>query len=107
MSEQNQQDCCSSTINEMFDSQFFKALADGSRLAVLMQLAAIGNEKTVTEIAACCPQSISVVSRHLKMLKESGILSAQKHGKEVVYRFENKEVANQLRRLADAVENCC
>ena len=99
--------CAVSQISEVFDSQFFKALSDSSRLAILLQLVVIGNNKTVTEIAECCPQSISVVSRHLKMLKESGILDAEKQGKEVIYRFKNKEVAQQLRVLADAIENCC
>ncbi|MDX1695728.1 MAG: metalloregulator ArsR/SmtB family transcription factor [Ketobacteraceae bacterium] len=94
-------------FSELLDSQFFKALSDGSRLSVLMQLIRIGNGKTVTDIAACCPQSISVVSRHLKTLKESGIVSAEKQGKEVLYRFRNREVAAQLRRLADLLENCC
>ncbi|MCG8314491.1 MAG: metalloregulator ArsR/SmtB family transcription factor [Pseudomonadales bacterium] len=99
--------CCDINLTEQLDSEFFKALGDASRLAVLLQLTAIGNCKTVSEIAACCPQSISVVSRHLKVLKDSGILSAEKHGKEVIYTFRNKEVAQQLRLLADAIENCC
>ena len=99
--------CCASPIDELLDSQFFKALSDSSRLSVLSRLAAVGNHKTVTEIAACCPQSMSVVSRHLKVLKESGIVQAEKQGKEVFYSFRNKAVAAQLRQLADTIETCC
>ena len=95
------------SLNSLLDSQFFKALSDSSRLSVLVQLASLGNGKTVTEIAACCPQSISVVSRHLKILKESGIVKADKQGKAVTYTFLNREVAAQLRKLANALECCC
>lgn len=99
--------CCEPGFSQVFNNQLFKALSDSSRVAVLMRLVDLGNEKTVTEIAACCPQSLSVVSRHLKALKDSGILSAQKKGKEVIYSFRNVEVAQELRKLADYLEHCC
>jgi ArsR family transcriptional regulator len=86
---------------------FFKALADGSRLDILLRLAFAGRECTVSQIAQDCPLSLSVVSRHLKMLKEAGILSAEKRGKEVVYRVLYKNVAQQLREFANALEGCC
>lgn len=89
------------------DSEFFKALADSSRLSLLMSLAKGEREQTVTQIAACCPLSLSVVSRHLKTLKDCGILAMNKRGKEVYYTLRTHEVAQQLRALADALESCC
>lgn len=111
MSNQEQQPdesgCGQSILETLLDSQFFKALSDRSRVEVLLQLVVIGNDKTVTEIAAQCPLSISVVSRHLKQLRDCGILDNEKRGKEVIYRFRNREVAEQLRALANAIETCC
>ena len=103
----NTSSCCSSSLQSLLDSHFFKALGDASRLDILVQLASLGNGKTVSEISECCPQTISVVSRHLKVLRESEILAAEKQGKEVIYTFRNKEVAEQLRKLADVIESCC
>ncbi|MDX5297868.1 MAG: metalloregulator ArsR/SmtB family transcription factor [Gammaproteobacteria bacterium] len=94
-------------LSGMLNTDFFKALADGSRLKLLLSLASCSREQTVSQIAECCPLSLSVVSRHLKMLKDGGILAAEKRGKEVVYWLRAKEVASQLRALADALENCC
>ena len=96
-----------SSLIAHLDSEFFKALADSSRLSLLMALARGEREQTVTQIAECCPLSLSVVSRHLKILKECGILAMNKRGKEVYYTVRTHEVAQQLRALANALENCC
>ena len=100
-------DSCLKQLAQDFDVELFKCFSDPSRLGVLIRLLELGNDKTVGEIAACCPQSLSVVSRHLKQLKNGGVLSAIKEGKEVRYAFENKRLADQLRTLADLIEGCC
>lgn len=94
-------------LSAQLDSEFFKALADSSRLSLLMTLARGEREQTVTQIAECCPLSLSVVSRHLKILKDCGILAMNKRGKEVYYTVRTREVAQQLRALANALEKCC
>ncbi len=48
-----------------------------------------------------------MVSRHLAMLRDAGILSAEKRGKEVYYTVRCEEVVGLLRRIADALEACC
>lgn len=88
---------------EGLSSQLFKALADDCRLALLRQLAK-GAELTVTEIAACCPQTLSVVSRHLKLLRDTGVITSVKQGKEVYYRFEPSRLAECFRQWADEIE---
>ena len=62
---------------------------------------------TVSEAAECCPVNISVVSRHLAMLRDAGILHAQKRGREVYYSVRYPELAATLRAIADAIEACC
>ncbi len=94
-------------LSENLDTEFFKALADQSRLDILLALALSRDEQTVSAIAECCPQSLSVVSRHLRTLRDGGIVSAQKRGKEVNYQLCTSEVVRRLRNLADALEQCC
>jgi len=62
---------------------------------------------TVSEIADCCEIDISVVSRHLAILRDAGVLSARKCGKNVYYSVRYEELATTLRALADAFEACC
>lgn len=62
---------------------------------------------SVSDVAGCCPVSLSVVSRHLAQLRESGVVEARRDGKQVIYRLRAAEVARGLRALADALEACC
>ena len=81
----------------MLDHRLFKALCDPSRLGILCRVAQRRSESTVSEVAACCPTNISVVSRHLAMLRDAGILHAEKRGKEVYYSVRCSELAATLR----------
>ena len=61
---------------------------------------------TVTEVAEWAPQDISVISRHLKQLKDAGVVESSKQGRENYYRVNASRLAQTLRSLADALENC-
>jgi DNA-binding transcriptional ArsR family regulator len=98
--------CCAS-VGRLFEARFFKALCDPSRVGILARLAQRRKASTVSEIAACCPTSISVVSRHLATLRDAGILHADRRGKEVYYSVCYPEVTATLRAMADAIEACC
>jgi ArsR family transcriptional regulator len=87
--------------------ELFRALSEPNRIAILTRLAIAGCEQTVSEVARCCPVNLSVVSRHLKTLREAGLLSAERRGKEVYYRARARQLATQLRALADALDGCC
>lgn len=87
--------------------EFFKALADPSRLALLEHIAKKKKSLTVTQATCCCNIDFSVVSRHLKQLNRAGILDAQKEGKTVEYSLRSNELATMLRTMADAIEACC
>jgi DNA-binding transcriptional ArsR family regulator len=102
----SRQACCPE-IGELLEPRFFKALCEPNRIALLVRLARCCRPSTVSEIAECCPVDMSVVSRHLGMLRDAGILCAQKRGKEVYYSVRFSELATTLRSLADAVEACC
>lgn len=103
----NQQEQCCGGLSDWLSPRLFKAMADPNRIALLARLAESGQEQTVTEIAGYCPTHVSVVSRHLAILRDAGILESQKRGKAVYYRVRISALTAALRGLADALESCC
>ncbi|MFQ5984920.1 MAG: ArsR/SmtB family transcription factor [Alphaproteobacteria bacterium] len=87
--------------------RFFKALCDPNRVAILADLAQCGVPCTVRQIAAALPVDVSVVSRHLALLRDAEVLGAQKRGKEVYYSVRYQRLARTLRAIADAIDACC
>ena len=98
---------CRADLGACLDPRLFRALCDPSRIAILARLAAICGPATVGEVASCCPVDLSVVSRHLAVLRDAGILDSEKRGREVLYRVRFPELAHTLRGLADALDACC
>jgi ArsR family transcriptional regulator, arsenate/arsenite/antimonite-responsive transcriptional repressor len=92
---------------DLMPPDFFKALCEPNRLKILAELARSCRPCTVSEISRWCPVDISVVSRHLGVLKRAGVVHAERRGKEVLYSVCADTVVNTLRRLADAIEGCC
>ena len=103
---QNQAEGCK-PLAACFSPKLFKALCDPNRLTILSSLAAAGGPLPVGDIATCCPTDVSVVSRHLAMLREAGIVEATRRGRHVLYGVRYTALAATLREMADAVEACC
>lgn len=99
-------DCCAD-LAAALHPPFFKALCDPNRVAILARLAACGQACTVGSIAACCPTDFSVVSRHLRLLRNAGIVIAERRGREVYYAVRFASISASLRALADAIDACC
>ena len=97
---------CVTALQEHLEPEFFQALCDPVRLALVAHLAASGRALTVTEASDCCGIHISGVSRHLALLKRAGVVLAEKHGREMHYRLEVGVLASTLRGVADALEGC-
>lgn len=100
-------DGCCRGIADLLRPPFFKALGDRQRLEMLVRLATCCRPCSVTEIASCCPIDISVVSRHLSVLRDVGLVAAEKRGKEVYYGVCYSILVEELRAMADAIEACC
>ncbi|GMU34641.1 MAG: winged helix-turn-helix transcriptional regulator [Planctomycetia bacterium] len=98
---------CCQDVAELIEPKFFRALCDPNRVAILARLAQCGRSCTVGEIACCCPVDVSVVSRHLAILRDAGILEATRRGKEVYYCVRFDTFVSTLRVIADAIESCC
>ncbi len=98
--------CCPDLANWL-SPRLFKALADPNRVAILAVVAEAGQELSVGQVATRFPLDLSVVSRHLALLREAGVLASVKKGKQVFYSVRVAEMAAMLRGLADALESCC
>lgn len=88
------------------DWQVFKALGEPNRFSLFSQLCCKTEPTTVSELADSAPQDPSVVSRHLKLLKEAGVLLSERKGRETLYQVNAKVLADSLRQLAEVLENC-
>ncbi len=102
-----QREQCCQGVRCCIEPDFFKALCDPTRIDVLLCLAQGCDPRTVSDVASCCSVDLSVVSRHLKTLRDAGIADSEKQGKEVRYQIKYGEVVLMLRSLADAIEQCC
>ena len=63
--------------------QLFKILADETRLGIVLLLSELG-ELCVCDLCTALDQSQPKISRHLALLRESGLLLDRKQGKCVV-----------------------
>ena len=98
---------CRTKLRGLLNTRLFKALGDPTRVGLLAYLAERCAPLTVNEAAQCCPIDISVVSRHLAVLRDAGVLEAAKEGREVRYSIRYPESVKLLRDLADALDGCC
>lgn len=68
----------------------FAALGDPNRRAIVEDLA--DGERSVQELADSLPISRPAVSRHLKLLKEAGLVSDRPDGTRRIYRLDDAGV---------------
>lgn len=73
-------------------AMILKALAHPARLFIVDQLAE--HESTVGELTAKIGSDISTVSKHLSVLKQSGIVLADKRGQQVYYILKTPCIRN-------------
>jgi len=66
----------------------FEALGDANRREILRLLS--GGDKPVQEIAAAMPISRPAVSRHLRLLKEAGMVAEQAQGTRRIYHLREQ-----------------
>ncbi len=77
-----------SATREHFEerSAVLKALAHPSRLMIVDELSR--GERCVRDLTELVGHDISTVSKHLNLLKKSGIVTDDKRGKQVYYRLK-------------------
>ncbi|MDP6409738.1 MAG: metalloregulator ArsR/SmtB family transcription factor [Planctomycetota bacterium] len=84
--------------------EWFRALCEPTRVEILGRLLSRGEPSTVSEAASCCGIHLSGVSRHLAVLRDAGLVTAERRGREVLYQFDRDRVTTTLRALADAID---
>ena len=84
-------------------AELLKNLADETRLAVVRQL--MSGPKHVGEINAELGLDQSLLSHHLKVLREAGLVESQRDGKGVLYRLARRVEGTGNRRGIDL--GCC
>lgn len=94
----------------VLDDPLFKALQEPSRVSVLRQLLRLGRAD-VGRIAAGLPQERSVVSRHLQVLREAGIVRMERAGRHRIYQVDGTAVVRRfeaiLREFVRLAPYCC
>lgn len=65
----------------------FQALADETRLRIIRLLATTDEEACLCELVDSLQEPAYKLSRHLKILRQAGLLSAQKEGRWVYHRL--------------------
>jgi ArsR family transcriptional regulator len=71
-------------------AELFRAFSDTSRVRILSALAA--QELNVSALAEMVGVSKSAVSHHLRGLRQMGLVTARREGKEVYYHIEDEHI---------------
>jgi len=77
--------------------EFLKTTSEENRLKILCILR--NGEKCVCDIWQCLKLSQNLVSHHLKVLKDFGLISFEKKGLKVFYKLNQKVVKKYLKEL--------
>ena len=86
-------------------ADLLKALGEFNRLSLVYELCQCKKPQNTMCLCNCCSVDASVVSRHLKVLRQEGVVLLEKNGRERTYTLNREYVASRLRELADKVEN--
>jgi DNA-binding transcriptional ArsR family regulator len=83
-------------------ARVFSALGDEQRQRILLMFQP-GEELTIKNIFDACPLSRTAVSHHVRVLRDAGVLTAEKRGKEVFLKPNPAVVLEALDRLRDYI----
>ncbi|MEM1513335.1 MAG: metalloregulator ArsR/SmtB family transcription factor [Candidatus Thermoplasmatota archaeon] len=81
----------------MKDDKFLKCIADENRRKILKFLGE--GEKCVNEISEFTGIEQSLVSHHLKMLRDCGLVKTRQDGKKIIYSLSDDKIYNILKMI--------
>lgn len=90
---------------EVLDSKFFKSLSEPVRVEILRYLLLHGRTDIGT-IAQDLPQDRSVISRHLNLMHEVGILNCEKESRHMYYTINASKFLDRFTNITDLVGKC-
>ena len=82
-------------------ADIFSMLCDSTRLRILWLLC--HTEECVSDIAAAVNMSSPAVSHHLRNLKQSGLITGRREGKEVLYSLAKNKEATLVHHMIDDI----
>jgi DNA-binding transcriptional ArsR family regulator len=95
---------------EVLNSEFLRALTEPARLELLRILLLHGPADVAT-IASHLPQDRSVISRHLKLLEQAGIVESQQDGRHRIYGIDGASFIETLEAILGKTKSlasaCC
>ena len=80
-------------------SDIFKQMSDASRIRIFWILCHC--EECVMNLSAMVDMSSPAVSHHLKQLKQSGLITSRREGKEVYYKAADSDEAQLLHHMIE------
>ena len=95
-------------LNELeaaLDSDFLTALAEPARVAILKALIS-GGAQDVGQLSEPLPQERSVVSRHVKVLEQAGLVRIERQGRHRVVHIVPAMFIGQLERMLETTKRC-
>lgn len=97
-------------LDRLLDTAFLKTLSEPVRIDILRQLM-LGGRQDVSAIAQELPQDRSVISRHLSLMKNSGLIISEQEGRHTYYRLNGVGLLTRLQEMTDKLraymEDCC
>jgi DNA-binding transcriptional ArsR family regulator len=87
------------------DSKMFKALTDPTRTQILRFLM-LNGRCDISTIADNLPQDRSVISRHLNMMAEAGLLVAEKETRHRFYTINCETFLNEFETIVANLKTC-
>lgn len=92
------------------DSKMFKALTDPTRTRILKFLM-LNGRSDINTVANHFPQDRSVISRHLHLMDEAGLLIAEKETRHRFYSIDGETVLREfeiiVKYLKACIYQCC
>jgi len=88
---------------EVFDTRFFKALCEPTRVEIMRKLVLLG-ACDVSTIADGLTQDRSVISRHLAVLERAGICQTRKVGRRVFYDIDGPHNVAKVTTILEAIK---
>lgn len=82
-------------------AETFDLISDATRVKILWLLC--HTEECVANIAATVGMSSPAVSHHLRVLKQAGLLTHRKNGKEVYYTLADTDEAKLMHHIVDII----
>ncbi|WCL48606.1 ArsR/SmtB family transcription factor [Leptospira sp. GIMC2001] len=98
------------SLSQVLDAKFLTALSEPSRVDLLKQVIRM-ERADISQLSEKSSLDRSVISRHLNILFEAGILGRIKEGRQMFYFLNPTEAIRKLRLILENMEeiirSCC